>query len=101
MSDHYHYDYADQSHGHSGYAADRHDHDNEYAERYHRHYDDESTAEGLREDLDHAETRIRELEDTVNAAIGRIARLEERLNSPAYEPDGTPDPIDGQGSDLD
>ena len=101
MSDHYHYGYADEHHSHGDYADRNHDHSLDYAERYHRHYDDERTADGLREDLGHAEERIRELEDTLNAAIGRIARLEERLNSPSYEPDGTPDPIDGQGSDLD
>lgn len=87
MSDHYHYGYADERHDHRGdYAAERHDHDNEYAEKYHRHYDDESTAEGLREDLGHAEERIRELEDTLNVAIGRIARLEDRLAVPARKP---------------
>jgi hypothetical protein len=80
VSDHSHYDYAEA----------RHDHDGEYAEKYHRHYDDESTAKGLREDLGHAEERISELEDALNAAIGRIARLEERLNSPAHEPEATP-----------
>lgn len=88
MSDHYHYGYAQEHHSHGDYSNVHHDHD--YAERYHRHYDDESTAEGLREDLGHAEERIRELEDALNAAIGRIARLEERLSSPAYEPEPTP-----------
>jgi hypothetical protein len=61
-SDHYHYDYASTNHDHRGqYAEDSHDH-YDYAERHHRHYDDETTAAGLREDLGHAEARIRELE---------------------------------------
>jgi hypothetical protein len=45
------------------YADERHDHDGDYAQKYHRHHDDESTVRGLREDLGHAEERIRELED--------------------------------------
>lgn len=51
MTDHYHDDYAD---------------------RYHRHYDDESTAAGLREDLSRAEERIRELEETHDVDIRKL-----------------------------
>ena len=50
-------------HDHRGeYAEDRHDHDNDYAEKHHRHYDDERTADQLRQDLAAAEKWIRELE---------------------------------------
>jgi hypothetical protein len=80
VSDHHHYGYADERHDHRGqYADDRHDHDGDYAEKYHRHYDDESTARGLREDLGHAEARIRELEDDLRDALNRIHVLEDRL----------------------
>lgn len=73
MSDHYHFGYAGQYHDHRGqYADDRHDHSADYAERFHRHYDDESTAAGLREDLGHAEERIRELEEKHDADIRRL-----------------------------
>lgn len=72
MSDHYHYGYADEHHSHGDYAAERHDHDSEYAERYHRHYDDESVAAGLREDLGHAEERIRELEERLDGELRRL-----------------------------
>ena len=68
--------YAD--HDHRGeYASDNHDH-YDYAEKHHRHYDDESTVRGLREDLGHAEERIRELEDA-----GRRWRhdVEERIRA--------------------
>ena len=65
MSDHYHHDYASAHHDHREYAPDRHDHDGDYAALHHRHYDDESTARGLREDLGRAEARIAGLEDEV------------------------------------
>ena len=62
-------------HDHRGeYAADRHDHDLEYAEKHHRHYDDESTARGLREDLGRAEERIRDLEDRLAALLMALRR---------------------------
>ena len=78
MSDHYHYgEYAEARHDHREYADDRHDHDLDYAEKHHRHYDDESTAQGLREDLGRAEERIRELEDGLRDALNRIHQLEE------------------------
>ena len=58
-------------HDHRGeYAEDRHDHDLDYAEKHHRHHDDESAVRGLREDLEHAEERIRALEDDL-AALSR------------------------------
>ena len=79
MSDHYHYGYADERHDHRGqYAEDRHDHGYDYAERHHRHYDDESAVSGLREDLSHAEERIRELADDLRDALNRIHALEDR-----------------------
>ena len=78
MNDHYHYDYANAQHSHGDYAYNGHDHD--YAERYHRHYDDESTAAGLREDLGRAEERIREMEERLDRALARIGTLEERLH---------------------
>ena len=65
------------------------DHDGDYAEKHHRHYDDESTARGLREDLGRAEERIRELEDGLRDALNRIHALEDR--QPDYAHDG-PDP---------
>ena len=79
MSDHHHYGYADERHDHRGqYAEDRHDHGYDYAERHHRHYDDESTVQGLREDLGHAEERIRQLEDDLRDALNRIHVLEDQ-----------------------
>lgn len=57
----------------------------EYAEKHHRHYDGESTARGLREDLSAAEARIGDLEneagdlrrqlDAVLAQIRMLDRL--------------------------
>jgi predicted nucleic acid-binding Zn-ribbon protein len=43
----------------------------------HRHYDDESRAAGLREDLGRAEERISELEDGLRDALNRIHVLED------------------------
>ena len=65
MSDHTHYEY----------ASDRHDHDGDYAEKYHRHYDDESTAKGLREDLSRAEERIGELQDGIRRLWTHIGNM--------------------------
>ncbi len=68
--------YAD--HDHRGeYASDNHDHC-DYAGRHHRHYDDESAVRGLREDLGHAEERIRELAEDLRDALNRIHVLEDR-----------------------
>jgi len=68
--------YAD--HDHRGeYASDDHDH-YDYAEKYHRHYDDESTVRGLREDLAAAEGRIHELADDLRDALNRIHVLEDQ-----------------------
>lgn len=74
MNDHHHYgEYAEARHDHRGeYADERHDHDLEYAEKYHRHYDDESTIRGLREDLGRAESRISALEAELDEAIGKL-----------------------------
>lgn len=77
MSDHYHYDYAYENHDHGGYASEHHDHSLDYADRHHRHYDDESTMQGLREDLGRAEERIRQLEDDLRDALNRIHVLED------------------------
>jgi len=77
MSDHSHYEYASERHDHRGqYADERHDHDLDYAEKYHRHYDDESIVSGLREDLGHAEERIRELENDLRGALAFIRVLD-------------------------
>jgi hypothetical protein len=93
VSDHYHYGYADERHNHRGdYADERHDHD--YAEKHHRHYDDESTARGLREDLSAAEARIRELGDGLRDALERIHALENR--QPDYADDEEPEPEPGE-----
>jgi hypothetical protein len=92
MSDHYHYDYASTSHDHRGqYADDRHDHDGDYAEKHHRHHDDESAVCGLREDLGHAEERIRELADDLRDALNRIHALEDRQPDYAADPGADPD----------
>jgi hypothetical protein len=48
-----------------------HYHD-DYAGKHHRHDDAESVASGLREDLGHAEERIRELEDRHDSDIRRL-----------------------------
>lgn len=64
-------------HDHRGeYAEDRHDHDGDYAEKHHRHYDEESAVRGLREDLGHAEERIRALEDDLRGALVFIRVLD-------------------------
>jgi hypothetical protein len=64
-------------HDHRGeYAEDRHDHDLDYAEKHHRHHDDESAVRGLREDLGHAEERIRELEGDLAGALAFIRVLD-------------------------
>jgi hypothetical protein len=77
MSDHHHYEYASDRHDHRGeYAGERHDHDLDYAQKHHRHYDDESAVRGLREDLGHAEERIRRLEDDLRGAIAFIRVLD-------------------------
>ena len=79
MSDHCHYEYASDRHDHRGdYADQRHDHDGDYAEKHHRHYDDESAVRGLREDLNHAQELIRELEGNLLDAFERIRALEEQ-----------------------
>jgi len=61
MTDHYHYDYADQRHDHRGdYAPERHEHSSYevagVAEEHHRHYDTEKllsdTAHALKSTID-------------------------------------------------
>ena len=67
--------YAD--HDHRGdYADQRHDHDSDYAALHRRHYDDESTVRGLREDLGAAEERIWALEDDLRGALALIRVLD-------------------------
>ena len=90
MSDHYHHDYASAHHDHREYAPDRHDHDGDYAALHHRHYDDESTARGLREDLGRAEARIVDLEDEVgqlrrplDGALAQLRVLDRLRRRPA------------------
>jgi hypothetical protein len=68
--------YDNHDHGYQ-YASADHDHYSDYAEKHHRHYDDESTVSGLREDLGHAEERIRELENDLRGAFERIRALED------------------------
>lgn len=63
-------EYAETSHTHSFWDL------NDVAEKHHRHYDDESTAEGLRGDVGRAEARIRELEDGLRGALERTRALE-------------------------
>jgi hypothetical protein len=66
--------YAD--HDHRGeYASDNHDH-YDYAEKYHRHHDEESAVRGLRQDLGAAEERIRALEDNLRGALAFIRVLD-------------------------
>ncbi len=83
-------EYADAGHDH-------YDYDYDYAERYHRHYDDESTAAGLREDLGQAQERIRELEDGLRDALDRLHVLEDRQPDYASVPatPGSPGCTDG------
>jgi hypothetical protein len=78
--------YADHEHR-GDYADQRHDHDGDYAEKHHRHYDDESAVCGPREDLRHAEERIRELQDDLRDALERIRALEDQR--PDYADGGT------------
>lgn len=78
MSDHGHYgEYAEARHDHREYADERHDHDLDYAAKYHRHHDDESTAQGLREDLSRAEARIHDLEENLSEALEGTRALED------------------------
>jgi hypothetical protein len=79
VSDHYHYEYAEARHDHrSQYADEGHDHWRKYAEYSHGHHDLDSLIAGLREDLRHAEERIRELEGDNSAALERIVALEKQ-----------------------
>jgi hypothetical protein len=79
VSDHYHYEYAEARHDHRGqYADERHEHYRECAEYNHSHHGLDSLIAGLREDLRHAEERIRELEGDHFAALERIAALEKQ-----------------------
>ena len=88
-------------HDHRGeYADQRHDHDGDYAEKHHRHYDDESAARGLREDLGHAEERIRELENDLRDALERIRALEDRLPDYASTDEAQDDPDEPSNREL-
>lgn len=62
-----------------------HDHDIDYADKYHRHYEDEGIARGLREDLGAAEARIARLEDDLRDALNRLHVLEDQ-HAPEAEP---------------
>ena len=79
VNDHYHYGYAEERHYHRGYADERHDHD--YAERDHRHYDDERTAAGLREDLNRAYERISELEEIASRIDDEMRTLWDHIHN--------------------
>jgi hypothetical protein len=64
-------------HDHRGqYADDRHDHYREYAEYNHGHRDLDSVIAGLREDLRHAEERIRELEGDRAGVLAQLRVLD-------------------------
>jgi hypothetical protein len=77
MSDHHHCEYAEARHGHRGdYAEANHDHYREYAEYGHGHHDLDSLIAGLREDLRHAEGRIRELEDDRAGVLAQLRVLD-------------------------
>ncbi len=79
MSDHYHYEYADQRHDHRGeYAADRHDHDIDYAAKHHRHYDLEREVEELRGQVRELRAILIEFGLDLSEAQGRIRVLEEQ-----------------------
>ncbi len=93
MSDRYHYGYASEHHDHRGYADERHDHYLDYAEKHHRHHDEETTVRGLREDLGRAEERIRELENDLRDVLERVHALEDR--QPDYAGD-EPEPESGE-----
>jgi hypothetical protein len=62
-------EYAETSHAHSFWDLD------DVAEKHHRHYDDENTMQGLREDLGRAEEHIRDLEAKLDIAFDRIRAL--------------------------
>jgi hypothetical protein len=57
-----------------------------------QHYDDENTVQGLREDLGHAEERIRQLEDDLRDALNRIHVLEDRQPDYATQEEPEPEP---------
>lgn len=66
-------------HDHYGYAAE-----------FHRHYDDENTVAGLREDLGRAQARIADLEDAWNDVLCRIGALEDSQRDEVDEPESDP-----------
>jgi len=78
VSDHHHYgEYAEARHDHRGeYADERHDHDVDYAEKHHRHYDLEREDERLKTLIDRCQAALRELREELEEAQGRIRQLE-------------------------
>ena len=60
-------------HDHRQYAEDGHDHDLNYAEKYHRHYDDEHTVEQLRDEL---RSYIDGLREDLSCLYERVYKLE-------------------------
>jgi hypothetical protein len=80
VSDHHHYgEYAEARHDHRGeYADDRHDHDTDYAEKYHRHHDLEREDERLQALLDQWQADLRELREDLEEALSRIRQLEQQ-----------------------
>ena len=68
-------------HDHRGeYAEDRHDHDLDYAEKHHRHYDLEREDDRLQALIRGMGDTLSGLRDELQAAFGRIRELEgERL----------------------
>jgi hypothetical protein len=92
VSDHYHYEYAEARHDHRGqYADERHEHYREYAEYRHDHDDLGSLIAGLREDLRHAEERIRELEDDRAGVLAQLRVLDRLRPSCVICHDGAAD----------
>ena len=65
-------------HTHSEYAGGRHDHDLDYAEKHHRHYDDERAVEDLRGQIRELRAIMIEFGLDLSEAQGRIRALEDQ-----------------------
>ena len=79
MSDHRHYEYAEQHHDHRGdYADQRHDHDIDYAVLHHRHHDLERDIEALQRELRDYRQALDEYERDLSDARRRVAGLEQQ-----------------------
>ena len=79
VSDHHYYgEYAEARHDHREYADARHDHDTDYAEKHHRHFDDERAVDELRRELRVLREALNEYERDPADARSRIRQLEEQ-----------------------